>query len=171
MIFLAEKSLSTEILPHVRKLVKGKKKGDAEMVTRAEKQINKIAGKKVIPSGLTDEEMKSPRKLAKVISCISQVKEEGDDVNPFAVCRESVMGDSKYSAHHPDIRLVKGGQTMDEVVKSAKKGASEVVKTVEKTVDTGKKTVKTIVNKPAALFAVILMVGPLAYLFAKNQGL
>ena len=155
----------------VMKLVKGKKKGDAEMVKRAEKQINKIAGKKVIPSGLTDEEMKSPRKLAKVISCISQVKEEGDGVNPFAVCRESVMGTSKYSALNPDIRAIKGGQTMEEIVEGAKKGGKEVAKTVEQTVDVGKKTVNTIINKPAALFAVILMVGPMAYLFAKNQGL
>jgi len=84
--------LTARILPHIKKLLKAKKTGDAGAVKKAEAEIHKIAGKKTIPSGFTAEEKKSPKKLSKVVSCISQVKEEGDDVNPYAVCRESVFG-------------------------------------------------------------------------------
>jgi hypothetical protein len=88
----AEESLSQKILPHVRSLVKAKKSGDTKAKKYHEKAINKLAGKKVIPRAFTEKEMESPEKLAKVISCISQVKEKGDGVNPFAVCREQIMG-------------------------------------------------------------------------------
>ena len=88
----AEESLSQKILPHVRSLVKAKRSGDEKAMKHSERAINALAGKKVIPRAFTEEETENPEKLAKVISCISQVKEKGDGVNPFAVCREQIMG-------------------------------------------------------------------------------
>jgi hypothetical protein len=88
-------SMSQKLLPHVKQLIKAKKDGDAAGIKEHEGHINAIAGPKTIPASFTDEEKKNPEKLAKVISCISSVKEKDSGVNPYAVCRESVMGAPK----------------------------------------------------------------------------
>ena len=94
-------SLSHKLFPHVKALVKAKKEGDTKAMKKHEAHINAIAGPKVIPASFTEAEKKDPHKLAKTISCISQVKGksvEGGDVNPFAVCRDSVMGAEEFGA-------------------------------------------------------------------------
>jgi len=83
--------LSGKLLPHVRRLLSAKKRGDKKAVREAEVAINRIAGAKVIPRGFTRSEKMNPGKLARVISCVSQIKMgDGGGVNPFAVCRDSV---------------------------------------------------------------------------------
>jgi len=107
-VYTAEENprLSQKLLPHVRKLIQSKKKGDWAGAQRAERKINDIAGDKVIPHGLTAEEMDDPMLLAKRISCISQLMPVAyrQGYNPYAIARSKVV--SGKARKNPEENLI-----------------------------------------------------------------